>query len=488
MDSYIFNHDYILRHDEKRTFIVQKNRKNDSSYGWISVIHPIQAMILSFFSESNQYDKVIEEISYFLETNKQNTIKIIEPFIENSESFYTEHDKQEFRFPKNVLIKTNSNKSPIRRYSVEQFTFKKLDFVSKRFYTGPLNITLMPTNVCATNCIYCYADKSYKVKDYLSLERIKEILDEANELNVMSFEIVGGEVFKHPEWEKILQYYVDKGFDPKRISTKVPLNREDISKLKKIGINKIQVSLDTLLEKNLNYILKTNKNYFNQIVESLKLLDEENIDIKIQTILTKYNCTREDMLSIFNYIKSFKNVNGWAIRPAFTSIYNGNDFVPSLSQINEVFNSVEPLKLQIKNIDYDRTFLDRGYMSIEGGSENFEGAECSSNRSHIFILPDGKVTICEQLYWKPNFIIGDISKDTIKNVWNSEHSLFLYNLKKSDLSENNPCKVCEIFDSCYKNMNRCWAEVVKAYGDENWDYPDPRCKMAPKMRTNLIYQ
>jgi len=58
----------------------------------------------------------------------------------------------------------------------------------------------------------------------------------------------------------------------------------------------------------------------------------------------------------------------------------------------------------------------------------------------------------------------------------------------TSLSEDNPCKVCEIFDSCYKNMNRCWAEVVKAYGDENWDYPDPRCKMAPKMRTNLIYQ
>ena len=37
-------------------------------------------------------------------------------------------------------------------------------------------------------------------------------------------------------------------------------------------------------------------------------------------------------------------------------------------------------------------------------------------------------------------------------------------------------------------MNRCWAEVIKAYGDEHWDYPDPRCKLAPKMKTNLIYQ
>jgi hypothetical protein len=50
----------------------------------------------------------------------------------------------------------------------------------------------------------------------------------------------------------------------------------------------------------------------------------------------------------------------------------------------------------------------------KGGSQNFKGAECSANSSHIFILPDGKVTIGEQLYWKPHFIIGDLSRQTIK--------------------------------------------------------------------------
>lgn len=45
---------------------------------------------------------------------------------------------------------------------------------------------------------------------------------------------------------------------------------------------------------------------------------------------------------------------------------------------------------------------------------HFNGAVCSALNSHLFILPDGKVTICEQLYWNPRFIIGDAKKSGLK--------------------------------------------------------------------------
>ncbi|MCL1850005.1 MAG: SPASM domain-containing protein [Bacteroidetes bacterium] len=199
----------------------------------------------------------------------------------------------------------------------------------------------------------------------------------------------------------------------------------------------------------------------------------------------------ENMLSIYNFIKNISGITGWSLRPAFPSIYKeaSADFIPSKKQIDDLFSDMEAVKAEEKiSIDYDKTFFERGYVSAEGGSKNFDGAECSSNRSHIFVLPDGKVTICEQLYWKPHFIIGDLTYQSIKEVWNSERALWFYNLEASQLSDGNPCKTCDIFKECYRNMNRCWAEVVKAYGDEHWDYPDPRCKLAPEMKTNLIYQ
>jgi sulfatase maturation enzyme AslB (radical SAM superfamily) len=34
---------------------------------------------------------------------------------------------------------------------------------------------------------------------------------------------------------------------------------------------------------------------------------------------------------------------------------------------------------------------------------------CTGNTRVFYVLPDGKITFCEQMYWSPNFIIGDIT-------------------------------------------------------------------------------
>ena len=106
----------------------------------------------------------------------------------------------------------------------------------------------------------------------------------------------------------------------------------------------------------------------------------------------------------------------------------------------------------------------------------------------MVLLPDGKVTICEQMYWKPQFIIGDLTKNTITKVWNSERALELSFPKKENLKDGNVCKTCKIYDECTSFLNKCFADVIKAYGDENWNYPDPRCIKAPDIKKELVYE
>ncbi len=95
--------------------------------------------------------------------------------------------------------------------------------------------------------------------------------------------------------------------------------------------------------------------------------------------------------------------------------------------------------------------------------------------------PDGKVTICEQLFWNKKFIIGDVNTSSLTQIWNSPQSLQLAYMKKEFIDSTSKCKSCRIFKKCFDNRNRCWTDIIKAYGDEHWDYPDPRCKWAPKM-------
>jgi len=104
----------------------------------------------------------------------------------------------------------------------------------------------------------------------------------------------------------------------------------------------------------------------------------------------------------------------------------------------------------------------------------------------MIILPDGRVTICEELYNHPQFIIGDVSTHSIMEVWNSEKALKLFNIERESISDKSTCKKCEGFDSCRHNKGVCWKIILMAYGNENWDFPDPRCPQAPEMY-NKIY-
>ena len=63
----------------------------------------------------------------------------------------------------------------------------------------------------------------------------------------------------------------------------------------------------------------------------------------------------------------------------------------------------------------------------------FEGrAKCTANLEGFVVLPDGTVTICEELYWNKNFIIGNIARDSIMQIWNSSKALKLSKLGKED--------------------------------------------------------
>lgn len=119
--------------------------------------------------------------------------------------------------------------------------------------------------------------------------------------------------------------------------------------------------------------------------------------------------------------------------------------------------------------------------SPEKKKKNYdERSRCSANFYAFIVLPDGKVTICEELYWHPQFIIGDLSKQSIMEVWNSERAVELYKITKEKVRDESACKSCDQFEPCHIYKGVCWKDVLYAYGEENWDYPDPKCHKARK--------
>lgn len=119
--------------------------------------------------------------------------------------------------------------------------------------------------------------------------------------------------------------------------------------------------------------------------------------------------------------------------------------------------------------------------------ECFNGGTCGVLKNRVFILPDGKVSICEQLYWHDRYVIGDLTVSSMAEIWNSEKAKEIFNMEKTMFRKSSPCVACANFIDCTQKRRRCLVKVIKAYGTENWDYPDPRCKYAPEFDNGLKY-
>ena len=71
---------------------------------------------------------------------------------------------------------------------------------------------------------------------------------------------------------------------------------------------------------------------------------------------------------------------------------------------------------------------------------------CLANYYGLSILADGNCSLCEMLYRNPEFLLGNVRNQTVREIWNSEKALHLYSPKQEDMNEDSPCRVCRVFE------------------------------------------
>ena len=122
-EKIVFNHYYRLRHDLKRSYILSKENEiaNVSVENtWISKIHPIYAMIFSFLSEPISTNKLYDELSYFLDIEKQKVEEIIVSLINNDKTIINKYGSTVSIFPKNIIIKESELNSKVLYFDITE--------------------------------------------------------------------------------------------------------------------------------------------------------------------------------------------------------------------------------------------------------------------------------------------------------------------------------------------------------------------------------
>ena len=491
----ILNPDYHFKDDIDR--VVMYSRKDvdaNSCADWVSYVHPVQAYILSLFSNGGYIEDVSRKLSTLFNTTEENICRLIFQFVENDAPIYTVFKGQKVLFPSNVLCykdKIHPLKQVCNNWVYTNYN--KIDLTPDRMHRAPQSMLFMLTHECVTSCKYCYADRSTK---YIPLDtkKILEIIDEAKALEMTYIDVIGGELFCKKDWDVILHKLVIEDLSPSYISTKVPLNLTLVKKIKATEYkNVIQLSVDTLDNDAAKKILGVGDEYVEKIEHSLPIVNMLDNPIQIDTILTKYNSSIQNIIQLFEFIKKIDKLLYWEIRVPELSLYNRNNFLSvkaSCKQIQEikrfVKEKIEP-KSPFKIYFSDEPIVER-FRSFAPSDECFTGGMCGILNNRMFVLPDGKVSVCEQMYWHKHSIIGDLNSQSITEVWSSLSAWNFFNQEKSLISSQSKCFDCAHFTECRLKHRKCIVKTVKAYGLEHWDFPDPRCVFAPEINSDLLYE
>ena len=487
-----FNHHYYLRHDCQRTILASDPKAVEEGHigEWISRIHPVYSMLFSLLSKPQDLKQAIIKVSKFFEISTPLAETVLSSFLNNQDIITGRYEDTISFFPHDIIKEYTQKEfedysgdgKDLEIYKPSDFRYSKVNTELRRMIRCPHGLVFIVTTNCSTNCIYCYADKTKRKDSILSLSEITQVLREAKMLGIKEIQLIGGEFFLHPQWYEILSASAEMGFSLPLISTKVPLSLKQLEKFKRFNI-KLQISLDSIFHELLTDTLKVSESYTDNIINTIKLIDGLGIKYKIATVLTQKTATIKNLDSLYNFLRGLKGLRHWNIRLAFKSLYSQHEF-NDLRVKKYQFDDLKSWYDEIKNhensftIEFPEAYVAR-YHYAQNGSESFFGAQCSANMSHMVILPDGKVTICEQLYWNPRFIIGDIHNNSIEEIWNSDKAHYLSNIQQKEIKYRSACSSCAIYETCKDFSNKCFANTIKAYGDENWDYPDPRCKEAP---------
>lgn len=469
---------YAVRNEESTSFLIRVDKiinLRRSEFGAFCV-PPFIGYILSHIGDY-EYPEAVNAIGEALGVSADAVDNFVQQLVENVES-------KEFRLseeiaivlPSSLLMKFSQRPNP---NVYEDRKFDGLGNYAVSRPSVPLNANLMVTTNCYTDCIYCYANR--KLHPLLKTEKILDLIRELHDEGTINVTLTGGDIFAHPDWPVILECMRKYGYKP-FLSTKTPLSFEDIKYLRDLGYEEIQLSLDSINIEDVKYLIRVNDDYLGKVALFLENCSRLNLNVLIRSVLTKANASKDKVLSLYSFLSGFDCVKEWIMTPAFFSKYKESEY-KSIEVDNEDLIWIYKLaqrpdlafKVGLNKISKDGYVLKKAETTEEYVCRN---QICMANTTGISILANGDCSICEMLYDNPEYLIGNVSESSIRNIWNSEKALSLYEMKQNSFPDSSPCKKCSVFDKCRNDFGKrvCYLDIAKS-GHSKWD-PDPRCPNA----------
>lgn len=287
-----------------------------------------------------------------------------------------------------------------------------LENVVRDKYERPiLSLRITLTNRCNVNCLYCHHDGMVKSKDEMTADELYTICKIAKKIGVRKIRLSGGEPLLKKDIVEIVDKIASLGFKDISMTTNGILLEKYAQDLKDAGLDRVNVSLDTLNRETFEFITK--KDYLEDAKKGiLKAVEVGLYPVKINMVIMK-DINQNEIDDMFEFCKK-------------------NDIVLQLIELIESENcdddkfsedyhyNLDDIEKELADIADDvreRKFMQgRKKYYIDGGEievvKPVDNAKFCAKCSRLRITPDGKI--------KPCLLRNDNLVELISHVRNGE--------------------------------------------------------------------
>jgi len=308
----------------------------------------------------------------------------------------------------------------------------------------PNTITITLTSRCNLQCVMCDHWKN-KSEEGLSLEKIKDIIDQISNWSIKEIDLSGGEPFVRKGIFDVIQYATKKNIAINITTNATLLDKEKIEKLINSSVKRIQISLDGSKAETHDRIRGV-KGTFNKVMGVInyfnKLKDKKNIQLNLTTVIMKQNLS--ELVGIIKLAKKLK-LNSITFQPVVDDNLNirRRNMLNPLRIPDSELELMDKVINEIIGIRKKDPFVGNSIQHLESIKKYFRNQplkEIKCYAGFIFgvIAPNGKLWSC----------MGDFSnlhKKTIKKAWLSTDAK---EKRKMIKKCKNPCLY-----PCYLNSN-----------------------------------
>ncbi len=148
------------------------------------------------------------------------------------------------------------------------------------------NIRISVTSACDLACSYCHREgERYDGDTFLTFDEVEKILVTASKMGMRKVKFTGGEPLLHPEMVRIVQK-ASSLMDDVSLTTNGVLLNDTAYQLRSSGLDRVNISLDTLVRK--KYIELTGKDKLDDVKKGItKAIESGLFPVKINMLLLK---------------------------------------------------------------------------------------------------------------------------------------------------------------------------------------------------------